>query len=135
MSTFHARATTTDGKRVRIDANGRTTTLDLGAALGGAGEHPNPEEAVLAALGGCTVMTLHLYAARKGWTLGAVRLGLDLEVPGGALPPKIVQTLEIEGDLDEEQRARLLEIAGRCPVHRLLDGPLEIDEQYGVVPA
>ncbi len=77
---------------------------------------PEPFELLLAALGNCTAFTLRLYANRKGWPLKDVKVELDGErSPEGQLSVK--RRVHLEGPLDEEQRTRLLEIAGRCPVH------------------
>jgi len=87
---------------------------------------PEPFEFLLAALGNCTAFTLRLYAARKGWPLKDVKVELDGErSPEGQLSVK--RRIRLEGPLDEEQRARLLEIAQRCPVHKALSQPAKID--------
>jgi putative redox protein len=103
---------------------------------GGENSGATPYDYLLAALGACTVMTLRLYADRKGWDLKAVNAVLSherqhikdcLDCTGEEAGPyidRLQATLDFKGDLDEEQRGRLLEIAGRCPVHRtLLKGP------------
>lgn len=89
-------------------------------------------------------MTLHMYANRKGWDLQKVSIDLELEKVKAEDDPtyegdakfvhRIRQNLTFTGDLDEKQRARLLDIAGRCPVHRILDGPTTISE-HEVLPA
>jgi len=98
---------------------------------------PNPYDLLLAALGACTVMTVELYARRKGWPLQAVRVDLDhtkihardcadCESDPAARVEVIELSLNFTGDLTAEQVARLLEIAGRCPVHRTLTGEIKI---------
>lgn len=99
-------------------------------APGGTDTAPNPYELLLSSLGACTVMTLRLYADRKGWPLEATRVRLshrrvhaadcaDCESATGRVD-EIAVDLTLEGDLDAAQRARLVEIAHRCPVHRTL---------------
>ena len=93
---------------------------------------------MLGALGSCTTMTLHMYANRKGWDLQKVEIDLSLDkvraeevdaYDGDArFVYTIQQALRFHGDLDEKQRARLMEIAGKCPVHRILDGPTLVTE-------
>lgn len=126
-------AATTDGRRVDVEAEGRRTVVDLSTALQGPGEHPNPDETLLAALGGCTLITLHLYAARKGWDLGAIKVRVTMDVPGGDAPAHIVQTVQLGEGLDAEQRERLEQIAGRCPIHKLLAGPKTFEDRLGIV--
>ena len=84
------------------------------------------------------MLTILLYARRKGWPVDGVsvrasheRVVIAEEVDGELIRKKaerIVQEIALQGDLDEEQRARLIEIAGKCPVHRTITGDLEILE-------
>lgn len=132
---YEVQATTTDGRRVEVRAGDRTTLVDMGVELGGPGAHPNPDETLLAALGGCTLITLHLYAARKGWDLGPVKVRVTMDVPGGEAPAHLVQTVELRDGLDDDQRERLEQIAGRCPIHRLLAGPMTFEDRLGSLAA
>ena len=113
-----------------------SVVLDEPEKAGGADAGMTPYEMLLAALGGCTAMTLRMYAERKGWNLQDVTVRLEhdrvhaddcqkCETREGKLT-RIRRHVEITGDLDDEQRARLHEIAARCPVHRTLEGPVEI---------
>jgi len=92
---------------------------------GGDDTGPEPHEFLLSALGACTAMTLRLYAARKGWPLTNVRVTLN----GGPIEGKyaITRHIALEGELDAEQRQRLIEIASKCPVHRTLTGEVQIE--------
>lgn len=120
----------------RVLARHHRLVADEPVAVGGTDEGPTPYEYLLAGLGACTAMTLRLYADRKGWPLDGVRVHLtharvhaeDCADCEGA-PKKldrIERTLEVSGQLDGEQRQRLLEIAERCPVHRTLTGTIEV---------
>lgn len=91
-------------------------------ALLGKNTGPSPTEIVLMALGGCTAITVRMYAARKEWTIDriAVRLRWAPEFTA------IERGIEIDGPLDAEQRARLLAIAEKCPVHKILTGGVAV---------
>jgi uncharacterized OsmC-like protein len=103
---------------------------------GGADAGPNPYDLMLAALGSCTSMTLSLYARRKQWPLQKVLVKLshgreyteDCEgcEDGGRYVDKIDREITLSGPLSDEQRARLLEIADKCPLHKTLTGQIAI---------
>lgn len=99
--------------------------------IGGLDKGPAPMEMVLAGLGACTSMTLRMYAQRKEWALEKVSVTLVHEQKAAAdgKSDKFVRHIEVEGDLTEEQRQRLLEIANKCPVHKTLTGALEIESK------
>lgn len=97
-----------------------TLLADEPVALGGEDHGPMPFELVAAALGACTNMTLRLYADRKGYALTGVNVELTQAVSGTDRLMERVITLT--GELDEDARQRLLEIANKCPVHRALEG-------------
>jgi putative redox protein len=104
--------------------------FDEPAANGGTDTGPAPTETLLAALGACEAITLRLYAARKGWALRDVRVRLSASTVDGVFV--ITRRLEVEGELDEAQRARLHEIANRCPVQRAITGEVRIVDAAAV---
>ena len=97
-------------------------------ALLGKNTGPAPTDIVLMALGACTAITVRMYAARKEWTIDriAVRLHWEPTEAAGADFKAISRVIEIDGPSDAEQRARLLEIANKCPVHKILSGGVAI---------
>lgn len=108
-----------------------TLRMDETVAAGGDGTGLTPVQALLSALAGCTSITLRLYAQRKAIPLEGVEVRVTLQrpEPGAADPTqRIVQHITLAGPLDGAQRARLLEIAGKCPVHRILEGPLALEQ-------
>lgn len=86
-----------------------------------------PDELLCAALASCTAITLRMYADRKEWPLEAVRLEISLERDKASNTTKLTRAIELEGDLNEEQRERLLGIANACPVHKTLTNPVVVD--------
>ena len=125
-----------DGYRTDLEINGYALIADEPTSVGGSGLGPTPYELLLAALGSCTAMTLRMYAARKQWPLESVVIRLRDTPPhmkdceecatSAVGLRSIDRIVELHGPLAPEQRARLMEIADRCPVKQTLSHGIEI---------
>lgn len=93
--------------------------------LGGADTGPAPFEHLLAGLGACTSMTVKMYADRKSWPLETVQVDLSIHKQDDGY--RLTRSIRLEGALSDEQRTRLLDIANKCPVHKMLTGKIEIE--------
>jgi putative redox protein len=125
-----------EGFRQEVTVAGHRFVVDEPRALGGNDTGPSPYDLLISALGACTSMTVSLYARRKQWPLEAVTVRLrhskihaidcaDCYTKSGMLDG-IERDVELHGDLTGEQRAQLLEIANKCPVHKTLTSEINI---------
>ncbi len=127
-----------DGKRTTVSVRQHEWHVDEPIADGGTDSAPTPGEMMLGALGSCMAITCKMYAERKGWDLRAVEVKLDYERFKGADYPahdgdalfvhEVREALVFHGDLDDKQLRRLYDIAGKCPIHRLLSFPTYFTE-------
>jgi putative redox protein len=119
-----------------IRAGRHVLTADEPTSLGGGDTGPGPYDYLLAALGACTSITLRMYADRKQIPLTGVAVRLshkkvhaadcaDCESKVGQIT-EIEREIRLEGDLSDEQRKLLMEIADKCPVHRTLTSEIKI---------
>ncbi len=99
---------------------------------GGTDEGPNPQELLAASLASCTAITIEMYANRKGWDIGEVKVDVDYEPAQRGSPTKFEMVVRLPKELPEEQRERLMQIAAKCPVHRTLEGEVMFDERLEV---
>ena len=107
----------------RIDVPGGPIHADEPVDVGGGGSGPTPYQLLSAALAACTSMTLQLYAARKPWALPDFRVEVEHALIAGNPPrDRFTRRILFDGALEGDVRARLLEIAEKCPVHRTLSG-------------
>jgi len=99
-----------------IDENGQ----DLG---------PKPTELLNAALSACTAITMKMYAARKGWDLQEAIVEVDFvrDIKNGVTT--FSKKIELIGNLDDAQKQRIYEIGAKCPVHRIIEGTVQIESE------
>ena len=112
-----------------ISAGGHSLVADEPASIGGTNRGPTPYGLLSAALGACTSMTMRMYARRKGWPVTGIRVDIrhdkrhadDAASDGKVKIDTFERQITLDGDLNDEQREKLLEIADKCPVHRTLE--------------
>lgn len=105
---------------------GHRLVIDEPNEAGGADQGPSPTRTLAAALAACTAITTEMYAARKGWELGDVEVGVEMEYGPSNVPRSFVVTLKLPRALAKEQIERLRVIATKCPVHRALSHEREL---------
>ena len=114
-----------DHYRTELFASGKTIIADEPEDVGGKNLGPAPGEFLMISLASCTAITLRMYADRKKWSVSKIKV----EVAAERLDNKTLLKREIvlEGNLEEDQRQRLLQIANSCPVHKMLTNPIAIN--------
>jgi len=117
------------------DDQGNRWHADEPLEEGGANTGPAPHRLLLSALGACTAITLQMYAARKQWPLQHVDVELAFNPDGTPESGNdISRVITLQGELDDEQRERLLQIANKCPIHKVLTGEVRIASRLGNSP-
>lgn len=102
----------------RMTARGHEIIADEPKDLGGTDTGAKPSELLLSSLAGCKLITMRMYAERKGWEIGEVNISLRYLEKGD--PTILEKKIRFSGDLDEAQVKRLIDISGRCPVAKML---------------
>jgi len=103
---------------------------------GGTDRGPKPTELLAASLASCTAITIEMYADRKEWNLGTVEVAFYFTEATTDEPPRFRVEIKTPAELSDEQRQRILVIAGKCPVHRALAAnDVEIDDSLELIEA
>jgi len=127
---------TAAGFAQKIEVGSHRLDADEPVSFGGADSGPSPYDLLLAALGACTSMTIGLYARKRSWPLEKITVSLrhskihardcdDCETKEGRID-RIEVEIHLDGALTDEQRAKLMEISERCPVHQTLTAEINI---------
>lgn len=119
-------------------ANGALTTLsngrhawlsDVNKTLGSGDQAPDPHDLLDSALAACTALTLELYIRRRQLNVTDLKVRVEHQEgrnDQGLVHYQLVRHVSIEGDLSDAERAKLLEIANKCPIHRIMEGDIEV---------
>jgi putative redox protein len=105
---------------------GREMVVDEPADAGGTDTGPRPTQLLATSLAGCTAITIELYAERKGWDLEGLEVTVDMRSDAERRPTHFAVEVALPAGLDDEQRKKLMVIAAKCPVHKLLEHGAEI---------
>ena len=117
-----------------VEVDGHQLVVDEPTAAGGADLGPSSTRLLGAALASCTAITVEMYADRKGWDVGDLEVAVDMEYGTASLPTSFEVTLKLPKELSDDQRQRLVVIAGKCPVHRVLSHEAEVEVSDRVEP-
>jgi putative redox protein len=116
-----------EGYAHEVDVEGgHELIVDEPPDAGGTDTGPRPTQLLGASLAGCIAITVEMYANRKGWDAGRVEVTVDMEYDGH-VPNTFNVSVALPGELDDEQRRRLLAIATHCPVHKVLAGEARVE--------
>jgi len=113
---------------------GHDLRVDEPAAAGGTDTGPRPTQLLGASLAGCIAITVEMYAERKGWDVGQIEVDVEVGYEG-PVPTSFEVGLKLPAELDDEQRRRLLVVATKCPVHKVLAGEAHVNVVERLEPA
>ena len=135
MTTIRAAARRRDGYIHDVEVDGHAFVVDEPSEDGGTDAGPSPTRLVAAALASCTAITVEMYAGRKGWELGHMEVNVEMESTDSGSRSFTVH-MRVQCELDDDQLQRLLVIAGKCPVHRMLasETPVSVEDRIERIP-
>lgn len=114
--------------RTEIRGDGHVLISDEPIELGGANSGMNPVLLFLASLGSCTAITLKMYCQRKNWIVDTIIVNLSMNVVKSDLQQTsyVDRHIQVTGDISDENKKRLLNIADQCPLHKIMSNPISI---------
>ncbi|WP_285057746.1 OsmC family protein [Pedobacter ginsengisoli] len=113
--------------KTKVYAGGHFIYADEPEDLGGTDEGISPGALLLASLGSCTAITMRMYADRKNIPLDAIKIELAIcKEEEMNKSTTISRKIELTGQIDDAQRERLMQIADKCPIHKILSNPITI---------
>lgn len=115
--------------RTELFASGKTVVADEPEEVGGTNTGPAPGEFLMISLASCTAITLRMYADRKKWSVDKIKVEVSFEK--AEYKTIFTRDIYLEGNLSADERQKLLEIAEKCPVHKTLSNPIEINSKLG----
>jgi putative redox protein len=115
---------------MRMTARTHQFIADEPAELNGSDLGPTPDELLCASLAACTSATLRMYADRKSWPLEEAVVTVKMSKSDDGKTTQLSRTLNLIGELTDDQKARLIDVANKCPVHRTLTQPIHIETSF-----
>ena len=102
--------------------------IDVPINKGGNNNGPTPVEYLLTAIGSCVAITIRMYAERKNWDIGEVTVNViqQEELTSEGIKKTLIEEISFENEITETQRVKLLEMAGKCPVAKMVKGTTPI---------
>jgi putative redox protein len=114
--------------KTKVYAGGHFIYSDEPESVGGSDEGMTPGALLLASLGSCTAITIRMYADRKAIPLDSIKVELEIcNEEQMSAQTSINRKITLSGDLSGDQHSRLMEIADRCPIHKILSNPIKIE--------
>jgi putative redox protein len=104
---------------------GHSLVVDEPVEVGGANAGPGPTELLAMSLASCTAITMQMYAARKEWELGDVEVAVEVTYEGLS-PSSYAVSFQLPHELSDEQRERMVAVAHKCPVHKVIAAQMPI---------
>ena len=114
----HYKTTLTNGRHELV--------ADEPTDIGGTDLGFRPSELLSSALATCTCVTLRMYADRKAWALEDVQVSINFEWDNATKTTHIKRHITLVGDLSNDEKTRLMDIADKCPTHKILSNPIVI---------